>query len=370
VSGSDSFGFGAESLRPRHSDRDLDVVESGGMRTPVCEVLGIDVPLICAPFGPWDEVELAAAVCAAGGLGSLGTAVKPLPELQAQWARLVQRTDRPFAINHTTRPFDPAAFDATLEFGPAAISFHMGDPGELVERAHRAGILWIQQVMDVEQARQAVARGVDVIVAQGGEAGGHGGFVSTMVLVPQVVDVAGNIPVVAAGGIADGRGLAAALALGAQGAVMGTRFLASEEMTVSPDWKRMIVEADAADALKAETLDLLLPPYTRPHYPAVGRVLRTPFYDQWANRPDQLAEHAAHIGPEILQAIQAGNGHEYLPFAGQSAGLVHEILPAREIVRRVVAEADQILRGLSSTVCSSVNEWRQTPPRAFTQPVT
>ena len=230
----------------------------------------------------------------------------------------------------------------------------MGDSGELVERAHRAGILWIQQVMDVAQARQAVERGVDVIVAQGGEAGGHGGFVSTLVLVPQVVDVAGNIPVVAAGGVADGRGLAAVLALGAQGAVMGTRFLASTEMTVSTEWKQMIVEADATDSLKAEMLDVILPPYTRPHYPAVGRVLRTPFYDQWAGRADKLAEGAGQIGPEILTAILAGGGHEYLPFSGQSAGLVHEILPAAEIVRRVVAEADQILADLRGTAAGAL----------------
>lgn len=318
------------------------------MRTHVCDLLGIDVPLICAPFGPWDEVDLAAAVCEAGGLGSLGTAVRPLPELQQQWARLAQLTPRPFAINHTTRPFDPAAFEATLAARPAAISFHMGDPGELVERAHRAGILWLQQVMDVAQARQAVQRGVDVIVAQGGEAGGHSGFISTMVLVPQVIDVAGDIPVIAAGGIADGRGLAAALALGAQGAAIGTRFLASTEMRISAEWKQMILEADAADSVKADLLDVILPPHTRAHYPAVGRMLRTPFYDRWAGHLDELAAQAGSIGHEVVSAVLAGDGHQYIPFAGQSVGLVHDIRPAAEIVRSVVADADRILAGLSS----------------------
>ena len=230
------------------------------MRTPLCDVLGIDVPIICAPFGPWDSVDVAAAVCAAGGLGSLGTAVRPVGELQEQWQRLRRRTDRPFAVNHQPRPFDEAAFAATLAHRPAAISYHMGDPGELVDRAHDVGIRWIQQVMDVDQARQALDRGADVIVAQGGEAGGHSGFVSTMALVPQVVDVAGTTPVVAAGGIADGRGLAAALALGAQGAAMGTRFLASTEMRIDEAWKRMLVEAASRDAQHDELLDLLLPP--------------------------------------------------------------------------------------------------------------
>ena len=174
------------------------------------------------------------AVCEAGGLGALGTAVRSVPELEAAVAAAA-RADRskPFAINHTIRPFDEDAFEATLRFAPAAISFHVGVLPELIDRAHAAGCLWIQQVIDRDQAERALAAGADVIVAQGGEAGGHGGWVSTLVLVPEVVDVAGDTPVVAAGGIADGRGLAAALVLGAQGALVGTRLLASEEMGVA-----------------------------------------------------------------------------------------------------------------------------------------
>jgi nitronate monooxygenase/enoyl-[acyl-carrier protein] reductase II len=233
------------------------------LHTPLCDLLDIEVPVICAPFGPWDEVDLAAAVCGAGGLGSLGTAARALPDLREQWDRPRARTDRPFAINHTPRPFDPEAFEATIEARPAVISYHMGDPGDLVARAHVAGIRWMQQVMDVAQARVALDRGADVLIAQGGEAGGHGGFVSTMVLVPQVVDIAGAVPVVAAGGIVDGRGLAAALALGAQGVAIGTRFLASTEMSVDDEWKRMILGTDATDAVKAPVVDMLLPPFNR-----------------------------------------------------------------------------------------------------------
>jgi len=317
------------------------------MRTRLCDVLGIDVPVIAAPFGPWDSVELAAAVCRAGALGSLGTAVRPVPELREQWRRLRARTDRPFAVNHVTRPFDEEAFAATLAAKPAAISFHLGDPGELVARAHDAGIRWIQQVMDVEQAREAVRRGVDVIVAQGGEAGGHGGFVGAMALVPQVVDVAGAIPVVAAGGIADGRGLAAALALGATGVAMGTRFLASDEMSVDPEWKRMIVRAASTDAVRADGIDLLLPPYNRPHYPARVRVLRTPFLDEWAGRPDELARHARELGTRIVEEVRQGGGQRHVPFAGQSAGLVTEVLPAERIVERTVRDAERIVASLA-----------------------
>lgn len=320
------------------------------MRTPLCDVLGIEVPVIGAPFGPWDSVDLAAAICAAGGLGSLGTAVRPVPELQRQWARLRRRTDRPFAINHQTRPFDEAAFAATLAARPAAISFHLGDPGELVARAHAEGIRWIQQVMDVEQARDAVRRGVDVIVAQGGEAGGHSGFVGTLALVPQVVAVAEGIPVVAAGGIADGRGLAAALALGAQGVAMGTRFLASEEMAVNATWKQMIVAAASTDAVHAEVLDLLLPPFNRAHYSARCRVLRTPSLDRWEDRPEELAAAAPELGPQVIAAVLAGDGHDHVPFAGQSVGLIHDVRPAGSIVRETVAEADAILARLAAAV--------------------
>jgi enoyl-[acyl-carrier protein] reductase II len=328
----------------------LTVPHRCGMRTSLCDVLGIDVPIIGAPFGPWDSVDLATAICAAGGLGSLGTAVRPLPDLEDQWRRLRERTDRPFAINHVTRPFDEAVFAATLRARPAAISFHLGDPGDLVARAHDADIRWIQQIMDIEQAREAVSRNVDVIIAQGGEAGGHSGFISTMALVPQVADMAGDIPVVAAGGIADGRGLAAALALGAQGVAMGTRFLASQEMAIDPEWKRMLVAAESRDAAHNELVDVLLPPYNRPHYPAAGRVLRTPFLEDWAGRRTELADRVPELRATIIESVLEGGGHEYVPFAGQSVGLLHEVLPAADIVRQTVDDAERILTTLGGLV--------------------
>ena len=311
------------------------------LRTQLCERLGIEVPVLCAPFGPWDEVDLAVAVCEAGGLGALGTSALGPPELEAQWRRLRERTDRPFAINHTIRPFDAEAFDATIRFGPAAISFHIGVFPELVEHAHDAGILWIQQVISRAQAEQALAAGADVIVAQGGEAGGHGGWVGTMVLVPEVVDIAGDTPVVAAGGIADGRGLAAALALGAQGVLVGTRLLASEEMSVAPAWKQRIVEAGALDAVKVPHSDRVLPPYNRPGGPADPRALRTPLIDRLGEAPESV--DPATAGPELLAALREGRAHEYLPFAGQSAALIHDVLPAAQIVRELVEGAEAAL---------------------------
>jgi enoyl-[acyl-carrier protein] reductase II len=311
------------------------------LRTPLCGLLGIEVPIVCAPFGPWEQVELAAEVCEAGGLGSLGTGLRTVPELRAQWDRLRELTDRPFAVNHTMRPLDDAAFAATIEARPPVISFHLGVPVDLIERAHEAGILWIQQVMDRASAEEAVAAGADVIVAQGGEAGGHSGAVATMVLVPQVVDVAGDVPVIAAGGIADGRGLAAALALGAQGVSMGTRFLASAELGIADRWKRRIVESDALDAVKVPNSERVLPPYSRPGVHAEPRSLRTPLVDQLREHPEWI--DSPSIGQRVRAAVMEGGGDEYLPFAGQSAGLVGEVLPAGEIVRRTIAEAEVAL---------------------------
>ncbi|HEX2128030.1 MAG TPA: nitronate monooxygenase family protein [Solirubrobacterales bacterium] len=309
------------------------------LRTALCDRLGIEAPIICAPFGPWRQVELAAAVSNAGGLGSLGTAVTPLPELREQWRRIRELTDRPFAINHTMRPFDEEAFAATLDEHPAVISFHLGVVPDLMHRAHEVGILWVQQVFNLDQAERALAGGTDVLIAQGGEAGGNGGEISTMAFVPQVVDMAGDTPVVAAGGIADGRGLAAALALGAAGVNLGTRFIASEEFG-EDDFKRAVVEGSSADAVKVAFSDHVMPPLSPGGDPARPRALRTPFIDRWNDDPQGAAGARENLTAELRSAIAAGTIHELIPFAGQSTGLIDEVLPAAEIVRRLVAEAE------------------------------
>jgi nitronate monooxygenase/enoyl-[acyl-carrier protein] reductase II len=311
--------------------------------TRLGELLGIDLPIVLAPFGPWDQVELAAAVCEAGALGSVGTAVRSVPELREQWSRLRDLTDRPFAINHTGRPFNPDAFEATLEFSPAAISFHMGVPRDLIAKAHDRGSRWLQTVGDVPAAAAAIDAGADVLIAQGTEAGGNAGWVTTMVLVPAVVDVAGDVPVVAAGGIADGRGIAAAFALGAQGVSLGTRFLATSEMTIDPAWKDRIVAASALDAVKVPNSDRVMPPFTLPQLgvPFAPRALRTELIDRLESDPESV--DPAAVGPELVSAVRAGGGHDLLPFAGQSVELVHDLLPAGELVARLIDEAAEAL---------------------------
>jgi nitronate monooxygenase/enoyl-[acyl-carrier protein] reductase II len=200
----------------------------------------------------------------------------------------------------------------------------------------------MQQVMDRHQAEDALAAGADVIIAQGGEAGGHGGWVSTLVLVTEVVALAGDVPVLAAGGIAGGAGLAAALALGAQGVSMGTRFLASTEAGVHRDWKRRVVEAQALDAIKVVNDDPIMPPYTRGGVRSQARALGTPLITALREHPDTVDPAVA--GPGLIAAIRAGRGDQFLPFTGQSAALVHDILPAAEILRRTVADAELALR--------------------------
>ncbi|HEY3231051.1 MAG TPA: nitronate monooxygenase [Roseiflexaceae bacterium] len=320
------------------------------LRTPLCDLLGIEYPIIQASIGPWSSVELAAAVSNAGGLGSLGTALLSADKLRSQLAQTRELTTRPFVVNHTARPFNEELFALTLAVRPPIISFALGDPGELVERAHDAGILFIQQVHSVRQARQAAERGVDVIIAQGGEAGGFGGSISTMALVPQVIDAVGTIPVVAAGGIADGRGLAAALILGAQGINIGTRFLASVEVTVSDDWKQAIVKAESEDAVKIEFADDVFPPAGPGGYAALPRVLKTPFVEEGNRHRDEVKRDADRLRGELLSAVLGGRGHELVPFTGQSAGMIQDIAPAGAIVRRIVAEAERALRGATKFV--------------------
>jgi enoyl-[acyl-carrier protein] reductase II len=314
--------------------------------TRLCELLGIEHPVIQASIGPWSSAELVAAVSSAGGLGSVGTALQTAEDLRKQLTRVRELTDKPFAVNHTARPFNEEAFALTLEARPKVVSFALGDPGDLVGRAHDAGVLFMHQVHTVQQAHRAAEKGVDVIVAQGSEAGGFGGTVSTMSLLPQVVDTVGPIPVVAAGGIAGGRGLAAALVLGAQGVNIGTRFLASAEARVDDEWKRRITAAESEDAVKVEFANHVFPaPSREGGYGALPRVLRTPFVEEWNQRRDEVEHEAERLSNDLITAIQQGRAHELVPFTGQTAGMIHEIMPAGEIVRRMVAEAEKTLQG-------------------------
>jgi enoyl-[acyl-carrier protein] reductase II len=315
------------------------------LRTPVCDLLGIQHPVVQAAIWPATAPELAAAVSNAGGLGSLGAVFTSAESLERQITRLRELINRPFAVNHVVPLLDEDAFALTLEARPAVISLALGDPGDLVDRAHATGAKVIHQVHTVGQARQAAERGVDVIIAQGSEAGGQGlaQGVGTLALIPQVVDAISPLPVLAAGGIADGRGLAAALVLGAQGANIGTRFLASEEASAHEAWKQAILTADSEDAVRFAVWKEIFPPSSSRAYETVPRVIRTPFVSAWHERADDARREAERLRGEIMSALRQGRAYELLPFTGQTVGLIHDIAPAGEIVRRIVAEAEDVL---------------------------
>jgi nitronate monooxygenase/enoyl-[acyl-carrier protein] reductase II len=318
------------------------------IKTPLCELLEVDAPIIQAAIWPATSPELIAAVGAAGAIGSLGAVFASADVIVAEIEAVRKLTDRPFIVNHVVSQLDEDAFQATLDAKPAAISFALGDPAGLVERAHDVGAKVIHQVHTVSQAHEAAERGVDVIIAQGSEAGGQGmaAGVGTMALVPQVVDAVDPIPVVVAGGVADGRGLAAALVLGAQGANVGTRFLASEEASSDPAWREQILNAESEDAVRFETWKEFFPPARESAYDVVPRVLRTPFVERWHGKPEEAREQAEELRAQIMSVVARRSPQEAVPFTGQTTGLIREVLPAGEIIRRMMSEAEQALANI------------------------
>lgn len=278
-------------------------------------------------------------------MGTVAAIFTAAEDLLAQIERVRALTDRPFVVNHVVPALDEEAFAATLEARPAAVSFALGDPGVLLGRVHEAGIKVIHQVHTVGQARAAAGHAIDAFIAQGSEAGGQGmaAGVGTMALVPQVVDAVAPTPVLAAGGVADGRGLAAALVLGAAGANVGTRFLASREAGAPDSWKQRIVEIESEESVRFETWREIMPPAAG-GYDVVPRVIRTDFVAAWQGRAGEAAEQAERLRGEIMGSVRRGRPDELTPFTGQTAGLIAEVLPAGEIVRAMVADAQEALR--------------------------
>jgi enoyl-[acyl-carrier protein] reductase II len=316
------------------------------LRTPFCELLDIEAPILQAAIWPATSPELVAAVSEAGAIGTIAGIFSTAEGITEQIERVRALTERPFVVNHVVPSLDEDAFQATLEAHPAAVSFALGDPGGLIERAHAAGAKVIQQVHTVEQARGAAALDVDVVIAQGSEAGGQGmaGGPGLLALVPQVVDAVAPVPVLAAGGIADGRGLAAALVLGAAGANVGTRFLASEEASTHDSWKRRIVEAESEQTVRFETWGAIMPPPPPGAYEVVPRVIRTEFVGEWESRAGDAAAEAERLRGEIMGAVTGGRTHELVPFSGQSVGLIKDVQPAAKIVQNMVAEAERVVK--------------------------
>jgi enoyl-[acyl-carrier protein] reductase II len=301
-------------------------------------------------MGSCTSAELAAAVSNQGGLGGIGTLFRTTAAIKRDIEAVKGLTNRHYAINHIPQMLDAEAFRWTLEARPPVISFALGDPGDLIKQVHDVGSLVMLQVTTVAQAVAAAERGVDAIIAQGGEAGGYGGVVSTMALVPQVVDAVAPIPVVAAGGIYDGRGIAAALMLGAAGVNLGTRFITSDEAPVSDEWKQAIARAKSEDAIKADVLNDIVPLPGTAGFGTVLRSLRTPFLVEWNANREEARRERDRLREHVVSTHQAGRQHATLLTAGQTAGGIKEILPVAEIMRRLIVETEAALAGAPAVV--------------------
>lgn len=320
------------------------------LRTVLCKTLGIDVPIILAAMGGTaSSAEFAAAASNEGALGSIGSLFRTTDAIKRDVDVIKELTNRNFAVNHIPPTLDEEAFRHTLAARPAVISFALGDPGDLVKRAHDVGSKVMVQVTTVGQGIEAAERGADVIIAQGGEAGGYGGVVSTMALVPQIVDAVSPVPVVAAGGIFDGRGIAAALMLGAVGVNIGTRFLASKEAPIDQAWKAAIISAQSENAVKVEVLNDIVPRPGNAGYGTVLRSLRTPFMDEWGAKRDEARREGNRLWAEMQARARAGRRHETLLTAGQTAGAIKDVLPVAEIIRLLVQETEQALSQWSNS---------------------
>ncbi|HVA25715.1 MAG TPA: nitronate monooxygenase [Chloroflexota bacterium] len=318
------------------------------LHTRICELLGVRHPVVLGGMGGGaTNPELVAAVTNAGGFGIMSVTHQGPDQQRADVQRLRQLTgDKPFGLNHLLFMVEEARFEATLELRPKVVSTAWPWPEQDLRRfasaAHAAGALFMHMVSTTPEAVRAAEAGADVVVAQGSEGGGHVGWMGTLPLVPMVVRAVAPVPVLAAGGLADGAGLAAVLALGAEGVLLGTRFLATPEAPVANSYKRAIVEHDGHDTFLTEIPDIA---QSRVWPGAMSRVARNRFIERWAGREWEVRQRRAEINQAAIEARARDDGEEYHLSMGQTAGLIHDIAPAAQIVARIAAEAEDIIAG-------------------------
>src|SRR5450756_2872920 len=304
--------------------------------TALTEMFGLQHPIILGPMGGVSGGHLAATVSNAGGLGLVGGGYGDPAWLRTELSRMKEATRRPWGVGLITWSANPSVVELVLGYRPHAVMLSFGDSRPYVSAIKAAGCKLICQVQGLEEARLAQEAGADLIVAEGTEAGGHGGGRATLPLVPAVVDAVKPTPVLAAGGIADGRGLAAALMLGAQGALIGTRFLATPEARGRGHSKDAILNALGSQTAASKFFDDVL----GLRWPgALVRSIRNPLLDRWAQRQQDWALAAEQIRPSLEAALAAGD----FVIAGESAGLIHDIVPAGELVARIAREAEALL---------------------------
>jgi nitronate monooxygenase len=317
--------------------------------TALTRLLGITHPIILAPMGGVAGGKLAAAVSQAGGLGIIGggygnpKAGYGGKDFMAEQFRAAGNAEIGVGYITWSLALFPELFDQALEHAPKAFFLSFGDEKPFAPRIKAAGITLICQVQDLDGAKRALDSGADIIVAQGTEAGGHGkAGRTTLTLTPAIVDIAGPVLVVAAGGISDGRGLAAALMLGAAGILVGTRFWATPEALGSDAAKRLLTEARGDDTLRTRVFDIIRELDWPEGYS--GRAIANDFSRKWHGRESELEHNLASETEVYWAAARAGDTRKAVVFAGEGVDLIHDIKPAGEIVQSIAAEAERLLK--------------------------
>lgn len=310
------------------------------LRTAFTELFSLRHPIALAPMGGASGGALAAAVSNGGGLGLVGGGREDPGWLDRELEMAAEGTGQPWGVGFQSWATDVTTVRHALAYHPRAVMLSFGDPRPFIAPIRGAGAVLIVQVTDLGEARQAIDVGADVIVAQGTEAGGHGGRRSTLPFVPIVVDLAAPTPVLAAGGIADGRGVAAALALGAAGALLGTRFLAALEAQVTPGVTKAIIEGRGEDTERSRVSDIARGSTWPSRYAA--RTLRNPFFDRWRGREEDLAADPA-ARQAYRDAIAGGDLPQDPVWASEAIDLITELSPAAELVGTLAAQAEDAL---------------------------
>jgi enoyl-[acyl-carrier protein] reductase II len=311
------------------------------LRTRITELLGIEHPIIQGGMAWTATWELVAAVSAAGGLGVIGAGHMPTDNLREQIRRAKAATDRPFGVNlMLLTPHIDDLVQMVLDEGVHAVTTGAGNPGKYMAALKAKGIKVLPIAPSTALAKRLESIGADAIIGEGMEAGGHIGELTTMVLTPQLADAV-SIPVIAAGGIADGRGIAAAFALGAEGVQIGTRFLCAEECTIHPDVKARVI--------RARDRDTVVTGYSTGH---PVRVLKNKLSRQLevldhANQPEELERLGAG---KLALAMREGDCEMGSIMAGQCAAMVDRVQPAAEIIRELVEGAEAVMRSMPSKV--------------------
>jgi nitronate monooxygenase len=314
------------------------------VNTEITRLFGITYPLVLAPMTGTATAGLAAAVSQAGGLGMIGTMLQGPDWLAQQVEEVRAVTSSPFGIGFIQWVIDqrPQMWDEALALRPRALSLSFGAPEVYIEKAKMAGIQVLYQAQSVDLARRAARAGADAVVAQGTEAGGHTGSISTVALVPAVVDAVHPVPVIAAGGIADGRGVAAAIMLGAEGVWIGTRFVASNEALSRAEAKQRVVDAQADDTVLTHVFDIVQG-FDWPDEFA-GRAIQNDFTERWHEHESELTRETVAQREAVTAAQSAGDFRLAAVYAGEASGLIHDVRPAGEIVRDIFQEAEALLR--------------------------